>query len=179
MMIESNRTNRGMIKIVAIRLGSLNDEVVFLGGATTELLITDPAAPKTRVSLDVDVLIEITSRRDFYKLEEDLRERGFTQNDNESNDPICRWRIDTIIVDVMPTDSRILGFSNTWYSPAIKLATRYDIDRNIHIQLVTAPYFLATKIEAFYIFFTTKIFLRAYQDICHPITQVKQGIRSY
>ncbi len=149
-MIEDMMTNIQMIKTVAMRLGSLNNEVVFLGGATTELLITDPAAPQTRVSLDVDVIIEIPSRRDFYKLEDDLRSRGFTQSDNEDDDPICRWRIQNIIVDVMPTDSRILGFSNMWYSPAIKTATRYDIDNHIHIQLVTAPYFLATKIEAFY-----------------------------
>ncbi len=88
MMIEDMMTNRQMIKTVAMRLGSLNNEVVFLGGATTELLITDPAAPQTRVSLDVDVIIEIPSRRDFYKLEDDLRPRGFTQSDNEDDDPI-------------------------------------------------------------------------------------------
>lgn len=150
MIRAENITNIEMIKVIAKRLGALNEEVVFLGGATTELLITDPAAPKTRVSLDVDVIIEIASLMDFYKLEEDLRQRGFTQRNNEDGEPICRWRIDTIMVDVMPTDPDILGFSNIWYSPAIKAATRYDIDRMTTIRLVTAPYFLATKIEAFY-----------------------------
>lgn len=149
-MIERYLTNRGMIKTVAMRFGSLNEKVAFLGGATTELLITDPAASKTRVSLDVDVIIETASRWDFYQLEEALRERGFTQSKNEENDPICRWRVDEIIVDVMPTDPGILGFSNTWYLPAIEAAARYDIDSTTTIKLVTAPYFLATKIEAFY-----------------------------
>jgi predicted nucleotidyltransferase len=150
MMFGGHITNIEMIKIVAMRLGSLNNKVVFLGGATTDLFITDPAAPKTRVSRDVDIIIEITSRTDYYKLEADLRKRGFTQGGNEDNEPLCRWRIDEIIVDVMPTDSTILGFSNTWYSPAIEWATLHEIDNTIQIKLVTAPYFLATKTEAFY-----------------------------
>lgn len=149
-MLEDNVTNIGMIRTVAMRLGDLKDRMVFLGGATTELLISDPAAPTTRVSLDIDVIIEIASLMDFYKLEENLRKRGFTQRENEDGDPICRWRIDTIIVDVMPTDPNILGFSNTWYSPAIEAATIHHVDERTTIKLVTAPYFLATKIEAFY-----------------------------
>ncbi len=77
-MGEGHITNLDMIKTVAMRLGPLNAKVVFLGGATTELLITDPAAPTTRVSRDVDVIIEITSRIEYHKLEADLRKRGFT-----------------------------------------------------------------------------------------------------
>jgi hypothetical protein len=43
---RSQRTqNIELIKHVAKKLGSLRDEVVFVGGAVAELLITDPAAP--------------------------------------------------------------------------------------------------------------------------------------
>jgi len=51
-----------MVIIVARRLGSMRDEVTFLGGASTSLLITDPAYPQVRPTLDVDVIVEIASR---------------------------------------------------------------------------------------------------------------------
>ncbi len=68
----------------------------------------------------------------------------------EKEDPICRWMIDEIILDVMPTDEEILGFSNKWYSDALKNSMMCEIEKNLKIRIVTAPYFLATKIEAFY-----------------------------
>jgi len=55
-------TSLEMVIIVARRLGSMRDEVAFLGGATTSLLITDPAYPQVRPTLDVDVIVEIASR---------------------------------------------------------------------------------------------------------------------
>jgi hypothetical protein len=49
----------------------------------------------------------------------------------------------------MPTDPAILGFSNRWYSPALRNSQRRHIGEH-EIQIITAPYFLATKIEAFH-----------------------------
>ena len=34
-----------LLRFIAEKLGDLRDQVVFVGGATSELLITDPAAP--------------------------------------------------------------------------------------------------------------------------------------
>jgi hypothetical protein len=65
------------------------------------------------------------------------------------NAPVCRWLVDSIKVDVMPTQEDILGFSNRWYLPAIKHAVHVVLEKELTIQLVTPPYFLATKIEAF------------------------------
>ena len=123
--------------------------MVFLGGAATGLLITDEAAPKVRSTKDVDVIVEILSRSDFYQLEETLRSLGFTQP-MDKDALICRWLIDEINVDIMPTDEKILGFSNRWYSAAIKNAMEIALEEGLEIRIVTAPYFLATKIEAFY-----------------------------
>ncbi len=50
----------------------------------------------------------------------------------------------------MPTNEEILGFSNQWYSEALKNSVYIEIEKDISIRVVTAPYFLATKIEAFY-----------------------------
>lgn len=47
------------VRIVAERLGDVVEDVVFLGGAIVELLITDPAATVARPTKDVDVIVEI------------------------------------------------------------------------------------------------------------------------
>ena len=141
--------NLAMIRYVAERLGDLRERVVFLGGAATTLLITDQAAPDVRPTLDVDVIVEIGSSPDYYRLGESLREIGFTEDASEGA-PLCRWLIDGIRVDIMPTDEHILGFSNRWYLSALRHAVRTEVGRGVTIRIVTAPFFLATKLEAFF-----------------------------
>ncbi len=141
--------NLAMIRHVAERLGPLRERVVFLGGAATALLITDNAAPDVRVTTDVDVIVEIASRGDYYRLADSLRFAGFTEDTREGA-PVCRWLVDGIAVDVMPTEADILGFSNQWYGEAIRHAEVRNIADEMAIRLVTAPYFLATKIDAFH-----------------------------
>ncbi len=41
--------------------GDLADEMVFLGGCVTGLLVTDPAAPPFRATDDVDAIVQIFS----------------------------------------------------------------------------------------------------------------------
>jgi hypothetical protein len=43
-----------------------------------------------------------------------------------------------------------LGFSNRWYLPAIKNSVSLELEPNLDILLVTAPYFLGTKLDAFF-----------------------------
>ncbi len=138
-----------MIKLVAERLGPLRPKVVFLGGSATGFHITDKAEPEIRATKDVDIIVEVASRVDYHQLEKTLRELGFFQK-MQKDDPICRWYINDVMVDVMPTDENILGFSNRWYLPAIKNSVTIELEPNLEIRLVTAPYFLATKLEAFF-----------------------------
>jgi len=130
------------------RLGALSDEMVFLGGCATGLLITDTAAPPIRMTKDVDAIVHVTSLIDYYKLSDKLRAVGFKE-DISDGAPLCRWVVDDLILDVMPTDESILGFGNKWYQEAIQHAEPVSINENIRINMVTAPYFLVTKLEAF------------------------------
>ncbi|MGD1982311.1 MAG: hypothetical protein PVF93_00240 [Chromatiaceae bacterium] len=84
--------------MAAARLGELRDELVFLGGCATGLLISDAGA---------------------------------------------------VILDVMPTDTRILGFGNRWYSPALRAAVSVERPSGAGVRSVSAPYFLTTKLEVF------------------------------
>lgn len=73
---------------------------------------------------------------------------GFAQTIGEG-EPICRWTVEGVKIDVMPTETKILGFSNRWYSHALKCTETRNVAENLDIRLVRAPCFLATKIEAF------------------------------
>lgn len=129
------------------RLGDLADEMVFLGGCATGLLITDPAAPTIRPTRDVDAIVQVTTG-EYYKLSEKLRNLGFKE-DTSDGAPICRWTLEDIILDVMPTDGRILGFGNKWYAAASEHAEVITLPSGKSIRMVSAPYFLITKLEAF------------------------------
>lgn len=138
-----------MIKHVAERLGTLRSKVAFLGGSATGFHITDKAAPEIRATKDVDIIVEVASIVGYHKLEITLRELGFFQKIQE-DDPICRWYINDFMVDVMPTDENILGFSNRWYLPAVKSSVTIELEPNLEIKIATAPYFLGTKLDAFF-----------------------------
>ena len=49
----------------------------------------------------------------------------------------------------MPTDPEILGFGNLWYEKALEYSLGFELPGHKSINLVTAPYFLITKLEAF------------------------------
>ena len=50
--------SRAQLQTAATALGQLNEQVVFLGGASVELWITDPTTRPPRVTYDVDVVIQ-------------------------------------------------------------------------------------------------------------------------
>ena len=54
-----------------------------------------------------------------------------------------------IILDVMPTDTQLLGFGNEWYEAAMEYAEVIQLPSSKQIRIVSAPYFLITKLEAF------------------------------
>ncbi|MEW8534612.1 MAG: hypothetical protein AB2565_12660 [Candidatus Thiodiazotropha endolucinida] len=130
------------------RLGALSNEMVFLGGCATGLLITDKAAPPLRVTKDVDTIVEASTLAAYQRFSEKLRKQGFRE-DFSDGAPLCRWLADDVILDMMPTDSRILGFGNRWYESALKHAEVTTLPSGRNIRMVTAPYFLSTKMEAF------------------------------
>src|SRR5271167_4215823 len=79
-------------------------ELVFVGGCTTALVITDKAAAEVRPTYDVDAIAEITSYAAYADFSERLRGCGFTEDTSEGA-PICRWRQRKTILDVMPLDA--------------------------------------------------------------------------
>ena len=111
-----------LLELAADALGSIVNEVVFVGGATIPVWVTSPIAPALRATEDVDAVSEAVSYAAFAELEERLRAQGLR------NDPsvICRWQQPQtgLVLDVMPADAAALGFTNRWY-PAV-LAERVE-----------------------------------------------------
>jgi predicted nucleotidyltransferase len=142
----SNHINIVRIKAVNNALQELRDQVVFVGGATISLYADRPVL-EVRPTDDIDVIIEILNYKQRQQLEERLREIGFS-NDVESG-VICRFKIKGIVVDIMPTDDPSIGFNNKWYPKGYEHAEIYTLDDGQTIRILTAPYFLATKLEAF------------------------------
>ena len=140
--------NLELLTAVARLLRPMLSELVFVGGSTTALLITDMAAAEVRPTYDVDAIAEITSYAEYEKFSERLRQLGFLADQSEGA-PICRWAHGDIRLDVMPIDEKILGFSNRWYKPAMETAQTVRLANDLPIRVVTAPLFLATKLEAF------------------------------
>ncbi|NJK96685.1 MAG: hypothetical protein HC905_18770 [Bacteroidales bacterium] len=76
-----------------------------------------------------------------------LRALGF-KNDTSKGAPICRWVYQDILVDVMPSDSEVLGFSNIWYDEGIENKISKTLPDGTEIFVFPPEYYLAAKIEA-------------------------------
>lgn len=138
-----------LLELATECLGPLVGEVVFLGGATLALWITDPGAPPVRPTNDVDVLVEVTTRLAFHTFEDRLRSRCFSEDREDG--VICRWRHrdSGLILDAMPDDPRVLGFESRWQGASIPHAVQHTLPSGATLRAVSPPYLLATKIEAF------------------------------
>jgi len=137
-----------LLELAADALGDLLNQVVFVGGATLTLWMTDPGAPPARPTKDVDVVVEIRTRTAFAEFEGRLRARDFSGD--QERGVICRWRHrQGLILDAMPSDPSILGFANQWQGAGLAYAVERELPSGAIIRALTPPYLLATKLEAF------------------------------
>jgi len=140
--------HKDMILQVAKALGpELCQEVAFVGGSTTGLLLTDQLAKEqVRYTDDVDLIVSVMGYPGWILLQEKLRDHGFKES--MENTVICRMQLGELQVDFMPDDDT-LGFSNQWYRQALATADEYEISAGVMIRLVSPEFFVATKLEAY------------------------------
>jgi len=135
------------LKAVANILSDFREQVVFVGGATISLYASKPELTSIRSTDDVDVVIELVSTGEFYLLQQQLLSLGFK---HDINAPIIsRFLYQGLKVDFMPTDPSILGFTNRWYKEGIQQKIKVDLGEQAKVYIFSAPYFLASKMEAF------------------------------
>jgi hypothetical protein len=141
--------NVAMISEVARGLKKLNQDVVFVGGATATLYIYDSNPTEIRPTDDVDCIIELHTKSSHMLLSEKLIALGFSP-DSTPKAPLCRYKYLGITVDIMPTDEKILGFSNKWYREGYKKKIKYKLPDGQEVWILPLAFFIATKIEAFF-----------------------------
>lgn len=145
-----------MLRRVALALGpELVAETAFVGGCATALLVTDELVQdEVRFTDDVDLIVHVIGPGQWYELERQLARRGFRSALDDQDDPVCRKRLrdaepHELIVDFMPDDPAILSFANRWYTDALASAVEMELSDGTRVRVVTAPYFLGTKLEAY------------------------------
>jgi hypothetical protein len=145
--VKNQIVNRKATIKVAHALGELNRDVVFVGGAMVSLYIDDAAAEDIRPTKDLDLTFQITTAGKLEELRQQLVQKGFVQS-HEDN-VICRFRFDDLLIDVMSTQAVGWAPSNRWFLPGFEKAYSFDLDGTI-IKLMPLPYFLASKMKAFF-----------------------------
>lgn len=140
--------NLRLLEEAATKLTPFLEEIVFVGGVTLGLLVTDKAAAPIRSTNDVDVIAEIHSYVDYIAFAGRLRKAGFSEDTSE--EPLtCRWFHGRLQLDVLALSKEVMGYTNLWYESALHHATLFPLPSGRSIRLITAPYFLGTKMEAF------------------------------
>ncbi len=141
--------SREEIAEVVRALGNLSDRCLLTGGSSIPFYCTERADEAPRVTRDVDVVLHVHTRGDMNDIEELLRQRGF-RNDSSDGAPLCRWVLHgRTLVDIMPLDASVLGFSNPWYAAGWDLAIPVAITESCTWRILSAPYLLAAKTEAY------------------------------
>ena len=97
------------------RLAGVEFDFAFLGGSVLSLLVTNPDVDAIRVTKDVDVMMDIRTRKDFHKADRILEGLGF-RHDTREDAPICRWVYEDVTVDVLPTTEDVLGWKSKWFA---------------------------------------------------------------
>ena len=138
--------NRTIIKKIARALEELNDQVIYVGGATIGLYINDPAAEDVRPTKDVDISLSLATVGELEILRTALQNKGFIQT--AEDDIMCRFRYDDVKVDVMNTTAIGWAPANPWFAPGFAEREAITIEGQ-RISILPLPYFLASKFSAY------------------------------
>jgi hypothetical protein len=136
------------LRLVARYFNGLEIPYTFLGASVLPLLVDDPSVLEIRPTLDVDLSVQVVTRPEFYELEERLRGLGF-RHDTREGAPICRWLVEGVTVDVMPTEPAIFGMASEWFHEAVTTAIKMELGEGVWAPVITHPCFLATKLTAY------------------------------
>ncbi len=135
-----------MIEKVAMALGEINDEVIYVGGAIIELYATEKGADKPRPTTDIDISVQISSYAQMEQLRQKLAIKGICPD--PQGKIIYRYIYENILIDIIPFEETSLGPTNRWLKPGFKQAYPVRIGRST-IKILPVSLYLATKWEAF------------------------------
>jgi hypothetical protein len=146
LVLRNRIIDLSVVAEVAAALQSIDPEIVFVGGAVVSCYANDVPPDEVRPTADVDLTVNVVSYNDQVKLQEKLAEIGFYPDPEGPS--ICRHKFNGIPVDIIPIKDSPVGEANSWYEPGLEFAFTIEV-KGEKIRILSAPYFLATKFEAF------------------------------
>lgn len=138
-----------LLETAAAQLGALRERVVFLGGATVGLWLTDEAARGPRATYDVDVVAEVTTLGAYARFQEELRRHGFVEDIESEITVRYRHRDSSLILDVMPLEARLAGLGGQWLKAAAQAAASRTLPSGVEVRVVRPAWLVVPKLEAF------------------------------
>ncbi|MFV0345572.1 MAG: hypothetical protein ACK5IQ_04910 [Bacteroidales bacterium] len=75
-MLKNSTINLQIVEKVALALGDLNDEVIYVGGAVVSLYVTDEGAEQPRPTKDIDISVQVSTYSQIERLRKILASRG-------------------------------------------------------------------------------------------------------
>lgn len=155
----------GVVKKVATALGELNNDVVYVGGATVSIYADDPTAEDVRPTKDVDIMLRIATFSELTAFQEKLAAKSiYPDPEAEIN---CRFKYKDVWIDVMSTKEIGWAPSDPWFEPGFENLVEYKLDDQVTIRIFPAVYFLATKFSAFHDRGTDPRTSRDFEDIVY------------
>ena len=75
-MLKNQTINLKVIEKVALALGEINDEVIYVGGAVVSLYVTDEGAEQPRPTNDIDISVQVSTYTQIDELREKLARKN-------------------------------------------------------------------------------------------------------
>ncbi|MCD8177949.1 MAG: hypothetical protein LUE98_11210 [Tannerellaceae bacterium] len=136
--MKNTLINKAIIRKIARGLGELNEQIIYVGGATVSLYIDDPAADDVRPTKDIDISIKVASIVELEHIRELLTKKGFKQS--ADLDVMCRFKYEDILVDVMATRPISWAPANRWFEKGFQNLQKVNIEDCI-IQIMPLSFF--------------------------------------
>ena len=145
-MLKNQIINLQIVEKIALTLGELNTEVIYVGGAVVSLYVTDEGAEQPRPTKDIDISVQVCSYSEMDQLRERLAHKRIYPASNQT--VMYRYTHEDILIDFIPYEETPLGPTNSWLKPGFQKAYPIKIGAT-EIRILPVSLFLATKWEAF------------------------------
>ncbi|MDD4737096.1 MAG: hypothetical protein PHP44_13445 [Kiritimatiellae bacterium] len=138
--------NEKGISTVVRSMKEIGVPFALIGGSALPYLL-DPAYIH-RPTNDVDVVVEVTTRMAYSNVERKLERAGF--HHDMAGGPRCRWLLDDITVDVLPTSPNAAEFGSVWFEEAMSALESVTARDETEFHVIGPAHLLAAKLDAFF-----------------------------
>lgn len=145
-MLKNQTINLKIVEKVATRLGEINNDVMYVGGAVVSLYVTDEGAELPRPTKDIDISVQISTYTQMDELREKLATKKIYPVPTET--VMYRYSYEDILIDFIPYEETSLGPTNSWLKPGFEKCYPVQVGE-VEIKILPVSLFLATKWEAF------------------------------